>query len=569
MRIDIAGVHYTYPTAQARALDEIDLTLEGGGTTLLVGPSGGGKTTLCRALAGAVPHLFGGTFGGTITLHRGGGATPLHIPQDQPQALAGTVALGMQDPEAQLVRSTVDREVAFGLEQQGLPPAMIERRVEEALALLELPAEGDVASLSGGEQQRVVLAGLLAMHPSLLVLDEPTSQLDPKSAEELLLFVRRLNEDLGLTVVLAEQRLERCLPFVDRVIQLEAGRVVADAPPTAFATSQLRATDPQASLLPPVCRLAALGLPSVPISVKEARQGIEGILAASGGALKMAPSATATPRKGETILQVRQLRFRYAAHTPLLEGIDLRVDAGEVLCLLGRNGAGKSTLLQVIAGLHAPDAGTISVGGTPNAHQPVSALARSCALLLQDPRAYAQALRVDTEVLESLGDLRLPPRRAESRTAAVLTTLGLEGVAERDPRDLSGGQVQRVALASVLVRRRPLLLLDEPTRGLDYALKGRLATTLRRYASPKGTPRRAVVLVSHDVELAAIAATRVAILGRGRIIADGPPAEVLGDSLLFSPQVSRVVRGLLKVEGGTGIVRPEQLRLAPPLEGGS
>jgi energy-coupling factor transporter ATP-binding protein EcfA2 len=405
-------------------LDGVSLRVEEGEHLALLGPSGSGKSTLLRALAGLVPHFHGGTFAGRVVVD--GRDTR----ETRPAELAGTVASVFQDPEDQIVMARVANEVAFGLENTGVEPGTIWQRVEEALALVgaEHLAERTAAELSGGELQRVALASALALRPKLLLLDEPTSQIDPASADAFFDFVERLE----CAVVVSEQRPARPLAHVDRVLFMDAGQVVLDAP--------------RAQALAWLAEHRPLYLPHEPAYA----------------------------------CRVQRVSFAYGDH-PVLDGVSLEVRHGEVVALTGPNGAGKTTLAQIACGLLQPDTGTVE-------HARASYLA-------QDPGRHVVTERVLDEV--ALGAGPESARRA-------LAQLGLAGLEERHPRDLSSGERERLALAAVLATDPAFLVLDEPTRGVDPERKAELARLLRSEAPGRGT-----LVVTHDLPWAAEVVDRV------------------------------------------------------------
>jgi energy-coupling factor transport system ATP-binding protein len=495
-----------------------------GSFTLVVGPSGAGKSTLLRCINGLVPHFSGGRLQGTITVD---GLDPV---QATPQLLSRHVGFVFQDPEAQFVTDRVEDEIAFALENAALPRQEMRVRVEEALDLLDLTPLRDrrLETLSGGERQRVAIAAALALRPRILVLDEPTSQLDPKSAEDVLHALARLNSDLGLTIVLAEHRLERVLPFVDHLVYLSgAGTVVASGPP--------RQALHHLELVPPLVALGkALGWEPLPLTIKEGRK-FSRQWARRG--LKPSPSGSQSGRSNGSYLQARGVAVGYNGRL-VLRGVDLDVWPGEIVALMGRNGSGKTTLLKSIVGLLRPWRGRLTVAGNEVANRDVAEVCRQVGYLPQDPNALLFADSVLDELIVTLRNHRLeanPPLAPRS----LLEQLGLSDKASAYPRDLSAGERQRVALGAVTVTRPGALLLDEPTRGLDYVAKRALVGLLRDWRD-RGV---AILLVTHDVELVAAAADRVVLMSRGEIIARGDPAQVLGASPLFAPQVARLFPG--------------------------
>jgi energy-coupling factor transport system ATP-binding protein len=429
----------------------------------------------------------------------------------------------------------VEAEIAFGLENQAVPPQTMRIQVEEVLELLELSAlrERPLSTLSGGERQRVAIASALALRPPLLVLDEPTSQLDPQSAEEVLRALVRLNEDLGLTIVLAEHRLERILPYVDHVLYLEDGQIIVDAP-TREAVTRM----PQ---LPPVAALGRkLGWQPLPLTVKEARRLVNSNQFSDVNDESDPPSSI-VHRPTSLLLEARRVSFAYNG-CPTLIDVDLQVGAGEAVAVMGRNGAGKSTLLKCVVGLLSPASGEVVVNGRSTQNRHVADICREVGYLPQNPDDLLFADTVADELQFTLNNHGLNHNGVHH----LLGELGLGEVAGAYPRDLSVGQRQRVALGAVTVTRPKLLLLDEPTRGLDYAAKQSMVAIWRRWlAAGMG-----LLLVTHDVELAAMIADRVAIMSQGEIIAAGKTADILSATPLFAPQIARLFpnRGWLTVQ---------------------
>jgi len=544
--ISFHDVSFTYPGASHPALQSINLEIPAGSFVLVMGPSGSGKSTLLRCMNGLVPHFSGGTLNGTIRV------ADMDPVDASPQVMSRKVGFVFQDPEAQFVLDRVEDEVAFALENLALPPAEIRTRLDATLDLLGLTAlrERRLDTLSGGERQRVALAAVMALNPSLLVLDEPTSQLDPEAAEAVLQTLVRLNRELGLTILLAEHRLERVLPFVDQIIYL-------DGEPGRMLVGDARQVLAEVDLVSPVVALGKyFGWQPLPLTVQEALPFARLVQLPESSDVLISDIQATLP---EPVLRIVDLHVFYGLK-PILKGVSLYAQGGEVLALMGPNGAGKTTLLRSLIGLMKTEVGEIFLLGESIAGKKTADLARLVGYLPQDPNALLFADRVLDELLYTLhshahkplshrqnGSVD-PETSIVEKAAVMLAQMGMANLAEAYPRDLSVGQRQRVALAAIMVAQPRLLLLDEPTRGLDAASKQRLADLLQTWRDDG----HAIILVTHDVELVARLADRVAILEDGVISAQGKPAEVLAASPVFVPQV-------LQLFPDAGCLTPQQL----------
>ncbi len=516
-------VTYTYPDAARPALRDVSLSIPAGAFALVMGTSGAGKSTLLRCLNGLVPHFSGGMLTGRVSVDD---LDPVAL---APRGMSRTVGFVFQDPEAQFVMDRVEDEIAFALENAAIPPEEMHTRVAEALEQLHLTPlrQRKLETLSGGEKQRVAIASALALRPRVLALDEPTSQLDPQSAAELLDALVRLNETLGLTIVLVEHRLERILPFVDQVIYLpDDGAPVIAGPP--------RDVLPHVPLLPPLQALAqALAWSPLPLTLEEGRcfatyPSMD--QTKFSFPLKSVQSVEKTP-----ILEARGLEVTYGS-TTALRGVDMALHPGEIVALLGRNGAGKTTLLKSLVGLLRPRRGDVWVEGRSIAKTDVADVCRRVGYLPQDPNALLFADTVLDELHITLRNHGIAPEDAPIAPETLLERLGLADKAQQYPRDLSVGERQRVALGAIMVTQPGVLLLDEPTRGLDYRAKAQLLDLLRAWRA-EGL---AILLVTHDVELVAEAADRVMVMEEGKIVAYGNPTEVLRASPTFTPQIAHL-----------------------------
>ncbi|MFF7880018.1 ABC transporter ATP-binding protein [Streptomyces sp. NPDC020794] len=535
--IRFEDVSVTYDGAVEPTVQGVDFEVPEGELVLLVGPSGVGKSTVLGAVSGLVPHFTGGTLRGRVTV--AGRDTRTHKPRE----LADVVGTVGQDPLSHFVTDTVEDELAYGMESLGLAPAVMRRRVEETLDLLGLADLRDrpIATLSGGQQQRVAIGSVLTPHPRVLVLDEPTSALDPAAAEEVLAVLQRLVHDLGTTVLMAEHRLERVIQYADQVALLPS----PGAAPLLGTPSEIMTVSP---VYPPVVDLGRLADWSpLPLTVRDARRRA-GSLRERLAELVPKPR-TPQPRTPQptvpraTVPQpttprvtapasIEALAVRHG-RVEALRRVDLTTAPGEIIALMGRNGAGKSTLLGTLVGLVQPAAGSVLVGGAVPHRTAPRDLVRRVGLVPQEPRDLLYADTVAAECAAADEDAGAEPGTCRALVSELLPDIG----DATHPRDLSEGQRLALALAVVLTARPPLLLLDEPTRGLDYAAKARLVTVLRGLAAEG----HAIVLATHDVELAAELAHRVVVLADGEIVADGPTAEVVVASPSFAPQVTKVL----------------------------
>jgi energy-coupling factor transport system ATP-binding protein len=542
--IHINHLTYTYPQQRQPALRQASLHVAAGEFVLLAGVSGSGKSTLLRCLNGLVPHFSGGALQGQVMVHD---LDPVAV---GPQQMSRHVGFVFQNPEAQAILDRVEPEIAFSLEnssefqkpagresraEQARIRQVMGERVAEVMEWLNLTAlrQRPLRTLSGGERQKVALACALALRPAVLALDEPTSQLDPQAAADLLDALVHLNRAHGYTILLAEHRLDRVLPFVHRVVYLEDGRITLDGPPREVAA---RLPHP-----PPVVELARRrNWQPLPLTVEEARVFVPD----APHDIEPYPSFPAGDGAAEAVLKVANLSFAYE-RAPILHDVSLTVGAGELVALLGHNGAGKSTLLRCVVGLLAAQLGEVWVNGRSTRNRRAADICREVAYLPQNPDDLLFADSVADELRITRQNHRLPPD--EGAITSLLAQLGLAEMQGAYPRDLSVGQRQRVALGAVAITQPGLVVLDEPTRGLDGAAKVALADIWRGWlAQGKG-----ILLVTHDVELVAQVAQRVVVLAAGKVAAMGTTAVVLPQFPAFTPQLSRLAGSGQRVEGSS------------------
>jgi energy-coupling factor transporter ATP-binding protein EcfA2 len=505
--ISFENVTFRYPDESAPVLRDVSLTIPEGAFVLVVGHTGAGKSTLLRAMNGLVPHFSGGTFAGRVLVE---GRSTLDHP---PRRLSDVVAFVPQNPAASFVVDRVEDELAYAMENLAIEPATMRRRVEESLDLLDLAHLRDrsVRELSGGERQRVAIAAALTAGPRILVLDEPTSQLDPQGAEDVLAAVQRLVHDIGMTVIAAEHRLERVAGFADIAIGC-----LGDG---SIAIGDKRAVFARTGMGPPVSELGRLlSWEPVPLNVRDARRAL------GAAPVALEPPAPVAPGRGDILVETRGLDAAYQKR-PVLREVAVAIRSGEIVAVMGRNGAGKTTLLRALAGLHPPARGEVRAPtGAPRPGIDV-------ALCPQEPESvlFRDSVREEIETTVAARDSRVDVRE-------LLARLEISELADRHPRDLSAGQRLLVAVGAIVATGAHVLCLDEPTRGLDAGAKRRLVRFLRSHAASGG----AAVLATHDVELAGEVADRVVMLADGDVISDGPPEDVIGDSPVFAPQTARV-----------------------------
>jgi energy-coupling factor transport system ATP-binding protein len=513
--IRFEAVTMTYADADQPAIRDVDLSIREGELVVVIGRTGAGKSTLLKAINGLVPHFTGGTLAGTVTVD---GRDTRTFP---PRELADVVGYVGQDPLAGFVTDTVEEELAYAMESLGVAPTVMRRRVEDILDSLGLTALRlrSLTTLSSGEQQRVAIGSVLTAGARVLVLDEPTSALDPPAADDVLAALTRLVHDLGVTVVAAEHRLERVVQYADRIVQVgDDGRVTDTTPGVAMEHSVVA---------PPVVELGRLvNWRPLPLSVRDARRAAQPLRSK----LETLPAPELVPpTTGDAVVSVRRLQARYGDLLALRD-VSLAVAPGEIVALMGRNGAGKSTLLRHLVGLHKPHSGQVLVAGHDPYRRSSADLVRDVGLVPQEPADLFYSDTVDAECSGS----------DSSRARVMLDRLapGIRG--DIHPRDLSEGQRLALALALVIAGEPPVLLLDEPTRGLDYPGKARLVQVLRELAAA-GT---AVILATHDVELAAEVSHRTVVLADGDVVADGPTRDVVTASPAFAPQVAKILAPL-------------------------
>jgi energy-coupling factor transporter ATP-binding protein EcfA2 len=514
--ITFSNVSLIYPQSTKTILENLSFQIEEGEMVLVMGETGSGKSSLLRLINGLVPHHTGGILAGDISVD---GISTRAV---KPGSLAHLVGIVGQNPINGFVTDIVEEELAFSMEALNFSPDVMRKRVEEVLDLLSLSAlrSRSIATLSGGEQQRVAIGAALVMHPKVLVLDEPTSALDPIAAEEVLSVLHRLVHDLSVTVIIAEHRLERVIQFVDRIIYIEGNG------DTSIGTADeiLKRSE----LVPPIVKLArALNLSEIGTSVREVRRQTEHIRDSKYSrpiALMNSESAA---------IEISRVSHSYSEKSALKK-VSANINRGEIVAIMGRNGAGKSTLLHSIVGLHSPDSGQIRVNGIDPTLLKGASRRRAIGYVPQEPSDLLFASSVEEECAHADRNNEI----AAGSTSTLLNRLVPHISLHAHPNDLSEGQRLALVLSIVLSGNPEVLVLDEPTRGLDYRAKNLFAIALKEYATQFNRP---VLLATHDVELVAELADRVLFLAEGEIVADGSTLEVLLSSPAFAPQVAKVM----------------------------
>lgn len=519
--IEIEKLNYTYPGEKGKTLSNINLNVRKGEILLVAGESGSGKSTLAKCITGAVPNFYGGTISGSIKI------SGKSFREMDSRDMAREITMVFQDPEKQLVMNAVHREVAFGLQNVGIEENRIKRRVWEALEFTNILglAYRDVSTLSGGQKQKVAIASAVAYLPGCIIFDEPTSQLDPSSAEEIVMLVKKINEELGITVIVIEQRINRWFNIADRATVMREGSII-------FAGSREELYGQRdeylKGFLPTGLKFSkGLGISDMPIGFKEIREKI------SGFDFKGTYGEGKNKTSNEEAINIKNACCRYG-DVDAVKNMGLKVNRGEFLGLLGSNGAGKSTLLKSLMGL-VKYTGSIKIEGNEVKKMKLKDLSRICGYVSQNPNDYLSKDTVYDELKFTLDNFGI---RDDGVIDDTLELLDIEALRSKNPRDLSGGEKQRAAIASILVLKPEILLIDEPTRGLDLKVKEKLGQLLIGL-NKKGTT---ILLVTHDVEFAAMCCTRFALMFDGELVSDGGREEVLGGGIYYTTDINKLVR---------------------------
>ncbi|REK71174.1 ABC transporter ATP-binding protein [Paenibacillus paeoniae] len=533
----VENVSFSYPLQERKALVGLDLAIRSGEFVTLCGQSGSGKSTLLRQFKTILtPH---GKRDGMIYFQ----GEPLSSLEQRRQA--SEIGFVQQNPDNQLVTDKVWHELAFGLESLGCDQRTIRLRVAEMASFFGIQSwfHKRVAELSGGQKQLLNLAGVMAMQPSVLILDEPTSQLDPIAAQEFLDTLRRINRDLGTTIILSEHRLEEVLPLTERLIVMDQGRIIADAPPAQAGAALAEMNHPMFAAMPSAMQIARVVHPEsgvvYPLTINEGRNWINKWMKDKAPAQLSDQSAVdASPVR--SVVELRDVWFRYDKLAPdTIKDLSLTVKEGEWYCIVGGNGTGKTTALSLIGGTQLPYRGKVLVNGKDIQKQGLKErFHRNLGILPQNPQHLFLKKTVELDLLEMLADSELGKEERQHKVEDVILLAELESVRHMHPYDLSGGEQQRAALAKILLMEPRILLLDEPTKGLDAFFKVKLARLLSNLTRQGVT----IVMVSHDIEFCARHADSCALFFDGSVVTTNRTRAFFAGNSFYTTAANRMAR---------------------------
>lgn len=546
--IQIDQLNFQYNDSQHLILVDINLKFKPGEFVLIVGPSGSGKSTLIRTLNALIPNFYGGRISGSVNVQdMNTFTTPTRV-------MAGKVGMIFQNPENQLFMSDVESEIAFGMENLNFSKKTMIKRMEEILDSFGIThlRKKSIASLSGGEKQKVAIASIIAMNPEILILDEPTAELDPRSAEDVLNLVQKINRELGVTVLLIEHRVDRVIQYADRIIVIDEGRIIADTSPrNCFYNDNGIDLENLGVTVPPVIKIfkeIRKKYPEItaqPLTVKECKTHLKELME------KNQPKVNFLTRKftsyeeyqnyfrdAPVLVEIKDLSFGYNRERTILKNINLVIHGGEFISIIGRNGSGKTTLAKQIIGLLKPEKGTVHVKNEDISKQTVAQIARSVGYIFQNPSIQFYQDTLEEEIFFVLNNMKHEKSEIQGVTDDLLNQFGLTRYKNKYPRYLSIGEQQKAALATVLAIKPKILILDEPTHGMDYKQKDIFMKFLNEYRKQGNV----VILISHDVETIAKFSERIILLSDGKIVMDDLKRNVLSHGLLFSPQIFSLIQ---------------------------
>lgn len=524
--VNIRNVTFNYPECEESAVKNINLKINEGEFLLIVGPSGCGKSTLIRLINGLVPNYHGGTISGEVYLGKD------NIENLEQLQIIRKIGMVYQHPEKQIILQDVEREIAFGLENLNRDINSMKRNVAEVMSLLDLKKikHKQTGEISGGEKQKIAIASVLSMDPDVIIFDEPISQLDPISADEVLNSIKKLNTELGKTIVLVEQRIDKCFSMADRVVYMENGEIVGEGTPYNIPKNiNKKCYMPSLTYL-----FKQANISNIPVDLKEARKVI------SKSNLNIKEKECEELEHKDIVLEAKKIQFSYEKGKETLKDISFTLKKGEVLSVMGENGAGKSTLFKILTGLIDEYRGNVLISGKNIRDMKIEDIIKSIGYLSQNPNDYFGRETVFQEVAYTLRNIG---EYSEESIMKVLELLNIVHLKDKNPRDLSGGEKQRVAIACTMVTEPDILILDEPTRGMDSIAKDNLGRIIRELAN-RG---KSIVLITHDTNFAGDYAHKAMLLFAGEVIAMGNAEDILCDSIYYSPQVSRLFKNRVKV----------------------
>ena len=550
--VKVEDLTYTYPNSDEPAIKNINLDIEAGEFILLTGPSGCGKTTFCRTLNGLIPKFYNGTFTGKVTVNG------LDVSEHSTMDLAQSVGLIFQNPDNQIFALTVEKDIAFGLENLGVSKADMNREIDWAAETTGIEKLRNRATheLSGGQKQRLTIAGILAMHPSIIVMDEPTSFLDPVGAEHIFDVLHRLNKDYGMTVIIIEHRIDIAAKYVNRIIVFDKGMVRSDGKPEEILANEdtklLGVGIPRILDLAKRFKSANLFTP-LPLSATNFYDQISNKLS-----LRDIPRvkdsipedllALAGEYHHNPLIEIKDMHYSYPGNVKALRGVNLTINSNDYVAIMGENGAGKTTLVKHFNGLLRPKSGSITVSGEDISKTSVAQLARKIGLVFQNPDDQLFEESVEKEIGFALHNFGFKQDMIDKRVTWALNLLDISQYREKSPFILSGGERKRVAMASVLAWDPDILVLDEPTIGQDYGQKERL----RHFLTQLRTQGKTVVIVTHDVEFVAESQPHIVLMAQGNVVAEGSTKEIMNRTDLLTqcsvaqPEVTRLCAMLEK-----------------------
>jgi energy-coupling factor transport system ATP-binding protein len=573
--IEVRDLHYTYPNAKSPALKGVDLTVNKGEFILLTGPSGCGKTTFCRTLNGLIPHFYNGELEGEVTVNN------LNIRDNPTYKLSQHVGLVFQNPDNQIFSLTVEKDVAFGLENQGVPKQEMVESIDWALKMtgIEHLRERATHELSGGQKQRLAIASILAMKPKILVLDEPTSFLDPLGAEHAFRVLDTLNQEYDITIILIEHRVDLAVRYADRAIIFNDGVVAnSGSPEDVFSQEETRLMGvavPKTIVFYQKLKQRGIKLESPPLSPEMLVNQLEPYIYKHSPKVEIVRTiqcgdGNKTGFQMDPIIEIQDLHFSYPNGINAVDGISLSIHKGEFIAIMGENGAGKTTLVKHFNGLLRPSKGHIKVDGDDISSMSVAALSRKVGLVFQNPDDQLFSENVEDEIGFALHNFGFSKEVVEKRVDWALNLLDIERYRASSPFILSGGERKRVALGSVLAWDPEIVVLDEPTIGQDYAQKERLIHFLMQLR----TQGKTTIIVTHDVEFVAECKPRIVLMAKGKIIADGPIKKIITneDALkkasVAPPEITKIFsllkdrgfpRDILEVDEAIKLLIPEDV----------